>query len=183
MLGCQARSGGEAINIIAEGDHMPEPTYEELKAKLSQLEKQVETRKREVAPSNSELAKRGGSAFTDSAAFPSPSITNNGSASWTPPKTSRIHGRKQVEAQNSKSRARERTQLTVPSERVAHLIPEFLPPLSVKVALLPRSGLLTAQTFPCDHATGALYSIVGQASGSNALTRPRAPRLFNSGAK
>jgi len=57
---------------------MSEPTYEELKARLSQLEKE----KAPSAPArwNSASEKKAASAFTASAAFPSRSITNNGFA-------------------------------------------------------------------------------------------------------
>ena len=59
---------------------MAEPTYEELKAKLAEMEKQGG----DAAPdrSNFAWAKKEASAYTVSGGFPSRSTTNNGSGCW-----------------------------------------------------------------------------------------------------
>jgi hypothetical protein len=74
-MGCQADS-------LQARKSMAEPTYEELKAKLSQLEKEVEVKKR-----SGEMTFKVGEACTDSAASRSRSITSNGTACSEPPTT------------------------------------------------------------------------------------------------
>lgn len=53
---------------------MAEPTYEELKARLAELEKQP----RRTGSLEFRVSEKGGSAYTDWDAFPSRSTTNSG---------------------------------------------------------------------------------------------------------
>ena len=62
---------------------MTEPSYEELKARLSELEKQVETKKRSGSM-EFRVSEKGGVSVTASAGFPLPFITSSGHAFLMP---------------------------------------------------------------------------------------------------
>jgi hypothetical protein len=67
---------------------MSDPSYEELKAKLAQLEKEVEVKKRS-GDLSFKIGEKGGLSVYGLGRFPVTLITSNGTACWVRRKTSR----------------------------------------------------------------------------------------------